>query len=76
MLRGQEQNLLESARAEQEEIFNNYTPQKKAEIVNNYVEFIEDNADQWNELQNQIDSIEKLQNFLKQKKLYRLDLIL
>ena len=49
MLRGQEQNLLESARAEQEEIFNSYTPQKKAEIVNNYIEFIQDNADEWNE---------------------------
>ena len=62
MLRGQEQNLLESARAEQEEIFNSYTPQKQAEIVNNYIDFIEDNADQWNELQNQIDSINKTSN--------------
>ena len=68
MIRGQEQNLLESARAEQEEIFNSYTPQKKAEIVNNYIDFIEDNADQWNELQNQIDSINKTANLSKTEK--------
>ena len=68
MIRGQEQNLLESARAEQEEIFNSYTPQKKAEIVNNYIDFIQDNADEWNELQNQIDSINKTANLSKTEK--------
>jgi len=68
LLLGKEQNLLESARAEQEEKFNNLPIEEKKQIVNKYIGFIEENTDAWNELQNQIDSIEKASKLSKTEK--------
>lgn len=68
MLLDQERDLRERARVENEEAFNAKTPAEKAEIINEYRDFVQENTEAYNKLQDIIDERTKSYNLGKNER--------
>lgn len=64
----QEKNLIEAARKEKEDSFNSLPSLEKQKIIDGYVEFLETNTDQYNEITQRMADIDKSMGLTKTEK--------